>query len=93
MTLIIGVYVCEHIEKSKHSLTGKYLRTELNAKAWVLLTALVLDAVVLGAFLYLKLTTDPLVVGVGLGSMALIFGLEAIFIARKNSNKEDSDDD
>ena len=72
---------------------NEYLRTELNAKAWVLLTALVLDAVVLGAFLYLKLTSDSLVVGVGLGSMALIFGPEAIFIARKNSKKEESNDD
>jgi hypothetical protein len=58
----------------------KYLRTELNAKAWVLLTALILDAVVLGAFLYLKLTTDPLVVAVSLGGMALIFGAEWWFL-------------
>ena len=70
----------------------KHLRSELNARGWVLLTALVLDAVVLGAFLYLKLTTDPLVVGVALGSMVLIFGLEAVFIARTDRNKEESDD-
>ena len=69
----------------------KYLRTELNAKAWVLLTALVLDAVVLGAFLYLKLTTDPLVVGVGLGSMALIFGLEAWFIRNRQDHSADGE--
>ena len=30
----------------------------------------------LGAFLYLKLTTDPLVVGVSLRGMALIFAAE-----------------
>jgi len=68
----------------------RYLRAELNARAWVLLTALTLDAVVLGAFLYLKLTTDPLVVGVGVGSMALIFGLEAWFIRHREAQNSDS---
>ena len=69
----------------------KYLRTELNAKAWVLLTALILDAVVLGAFLYLKLTTDPLVVAVSLGGMALIFGAEWWFL-RKEAASDDAEE-
>jgi amino acid transporter len=69
----------------------KYLRTELNAKAWVLLTALILDAVVLGAFLYLKLTTDPLVVAVSAGGMALIFGAEWWFLRRKDSSDDESE--
>ncbi|GAB4553596.1 MAG: APC family permease [Phycisphaerales bacterium] len=69
----------------------KHLRSDLSARGWVLLTALMLDAIVLGAFIYLKITTDPLVVGVALGSMALIFGLEAVFIARTHSNKGDPD--
>ena len=68
----------------------RYLRAELNARAWVLLTTLTLDAVVLGAFLYLKLTTDPLVVGVGLGSMTLIFGLEAWYIRHRAAQSSDS---
>ncbi|RMH24252.1 MAG: APC family permease [Planctomycetota bacterium] len=67
----------------------KHLRSDLNARGWVLLTALVLDAAVLGAFLYLKLTTDPLVVGVALGSMALIFGLEAWFLRAKSAETND----
>ena len=67
----------------------KHLRSELNARGWVILTALVLDAVVLGAFLYLKLTTDPLVVGVALGSMALIFGLAAWFLRAKSTETND----
>jgi hypothetical protein len=61
----------------------KHLRKDLNARGYVLLTALVLDAVILAAFLYLKAMTDPLIVGIGTGSIALIFGLEAVFLKRK----------
>ncbi len=67
----------------------KHLRNDLGARAWVLLTALTLDAVVLGAFLYVKLTSDPLVVGVSLGSMALIFAAEWWFL-QKESESDDS---
>jgi len=58
----------------------RHLRQELGARGWVLLTALVLDAIVLGAFVYIKLTGDPLVVGVSLGGVALIFGAEWWFL-------------
>ena len=67
----------------------KHLRSELNARGWVLLTALVLDAVVLGAFLYLKLTTDPLVVVVALGSIAVVFGLEGWFLRAMSGQPDD----
>jgi amino acid transporter len=50
------------------------LRRELSARPWILLTAFALDAVVLGAFVYLKLSTDPLVVVVSLVAIALIMG-------------------
>ncbi|MBX3323905.1 MAG: APC family permease [Phycisphaeraceae bacterium] len=69
----------------------KHLRRELGARGWVLLTALALDAVVLGAFLYIKLTNDPLVVGVSVGGMALIFGAEWWFL-RKEAASRDAED-
>lgn len=69
----------------------KHLRRELGARGWVLLTALVLDAVVLGAFLYIKLANDPLVVGVSVGGMALIFGAEWWFL-RKEAASDDARD-
>mgnify|MGYP002478202675 CR=1 FL=1 len=69
----------------------KHLRRELSARGWVLLTALVLDAVVLGAFLYIKLANDPLVVGVSVGGMALIFGAEWWFL-RKEAASNDAED-
>jgi len=61
----------------------RYLRRDLDARGWVLLTALALDAVVLGAFLYIKLTTDPSVVAISLIAMALIFGMEWWFLRTK----------
>jgi amino acid transporter len=69
----------------------KHLRQDLGARGSVLLTVLVLDAVVLGAFLYIKLTTDPLVVGVSLGGMALIFAAEWWFL-RTEDVSHDSED-
>jgi len=64
------------------------LRRNLGARSWVLLTAIVLDAVVLGAFLHLRRTTDPLVVGVSLGGMGLIFAAEWWFIREENAADE-----
>ncbi len=69
----------------------KHLRQDLGARGSVLLTVLVLDTVVLGAFLYIKLTTDPLVVGVSLGGMVLIFAAEWWFL-RKEALSDDSED-
>jgi len=69
----------------------KHLRRDLGAHASVLLTALMFDAVVLGAFMFIKLTNDPLVVGVSLGGMALIFAAEWWFL-RKESAPNDATD-
>ena len=64
------------------------LRKDVGARSWVLLTALALDAIVLGAFLYLKLKTDPFVIAVSLGGMGLIFAAEWWFIRKDNSTDD-----
>jgi len=64
------------------------LRKDIGARSWVLLTAIVLDAIVLGAFLYLKLTTDPLIVGVSIGGMGLIFAAEWWFIRKEKATHD-----
>jgi amino acid transporter len=51
----------------------RHLRKDVGAKAPIVLTALVLDAVVLGAFVYMKATSDPLVLVVSAVGMGLIF--------------------
>ena len=62
----------------------RYLRKEVNAKAPIVVTAIILDSVVLGAFLWLKATSDPLIIYVGLISMILIFIGEKWFLKTKN---------
>lgn len=47
---------------------------------WVLLTALVPGAAAIGTFLCIKLINDPLIVGVSVGGMALIFSAERRFL-------------
>lgn len=63
----------------------RHLRKDVGAKAPIVLTAFVLDAIVLGAFLYLKATSDPLVLVVSVVGMAIIFGAEWWFIRRSNT--------
>ncbi|MCO6359195.1 APC family permease [Roseivirga pacifica] len=62
----------------------RYLRKEVNAKAPIVVTAIILDSVVLGAFLWLKATSDPLIIYVGLISMILIFIGEKWFLKTKD---------
>jgi amino acid transporter len=69
----------------------RYLRTDLGARGWVLLTAIVLDAVVLGAFIWIKLESDPLVVAVAAAGMAMIFSAEWWFLRRKDSSDDTSE--
>ncbi|MBT28147.1 MAG: amino acid permease [Thalassobius sp.] len=66
----------------------KHLRKEVKANATVVVTAIILDAVVLGAFLWVKGTSDILVVIVSVVLMALIFMAEKLFLnTRKTKSK------
>ncbi|WP_342868513.1 APC family permease [Hoeflea sp. AS60] len=67
------------------------LRDEIGARGWVLLTAIVLDSVVLATFATIKWQSDPSIVVVGLIGMTLVFVFERIFLAR-NPVSEGADD-
>jgi hypothetical protein len=58
----------------------RYLRKEIKASAFVLMMAIILDVVVLGAFLVVKAQTDMLVIYVSLAGMAFIFTGERLFL-------------
>ena len=60
----------------------RHLREEIGAQGWVLLTAIALDALVLTAFAAMKWQSDPLIVVVGIGGMALVFLFVGVFLAR-----------
>ena len=64
----------------------RHLRQELEAKAPILLAAIILDVVVLTTFLVVKARSDILVVIVALLAMLLVFAGERLFL-RQCSNK------
>jgi amino acid transporter len=57
-------------------------RREIGAAAWVLLTAIALDTLVLGAFAAMKLRSDPLIVAVAALSIVAVFVFERAYLAR-----------
>lgn len=58
----------------------RYLRSEIGARGAVLITAIVLDLLVLAGFLWVKIISDPLVVAVAIAAMLTIAGAEALFL-------------
>jgi len=70
----------------------RYLREKLNTTRWIPITAIVLDLVILGAFLWLKATTDTLVIWVALAGILLIFVGERLFL-RWHDTDDSNDDD
>lgn len=58
----------------------RYLRREINANACILVTAIIFDIVVLGAFLMVKASTDVLIIYVSVIGMLLIFISERLFL-------------
>ena len=60
----------------------RHLREQVSAKPWILITAIALDAVMLAAFIYAKLGSDPMVVYSGLGGIAAVIAFESAFLKR-----------
>jgi amino acid transporter len=58
-----------------------YLRREIGANALILVTAIVLDVVVLAALLVVKASTDVLVIYASLAGMLIIFAGERFFLS------------
>ncbi len=69
----------------------RHLRKEVGANATVLVIAILMDVVVLAGFLWVKATTDPLVLIVALVVMAAILLAERLFLSRSEaSNHRDN---
>lgn len=62
----------------------RYLRKDVDANLFILISAIVLDLLVLSGFLWVKITSDPLVVGVALAVMVIIAIAEMVFLKKKN---------
>ncbi|WP_372785561.1 APC family permease [Phenylobacterium sp.] len=64
------------------------LRREIGAHASVLIVAIVLDAVVLSAFLIVKFRADPVIILIATIGIATIFAFEKIYISRTPATPE-----
>ena len=60
----------------------RYLRKDIKANIWVPATAILLDLLALGGFVWVKLNTDPFVIGVAVVTMVVIAVAEQIFLKR-----------
>jgi len=58
----------------------RHLRRDVKANALVLVSAIVLDGLVLGAFLVMKAQSDPSIIVVSIIGIGLILALEALFL-------------
>lgn len=58
------------------------LRRDVDARGWILISAIVLDAIVLGAFVWIKAAIDPLIVWAGAAGIIAIFAIEGLYLRR-----------
>src|SRR5690606_14211677 len=65
----------------------RYLREDIEARAWVPVTAIVLDLLALGGFVWVKLNADPFVIGVAVVAMMIIAVVEQIFLKKTSGIK------
>ena len=63
----------------------RHLRKDVGARAWVLVSAIVLDAGALIAFLTIKGAADPAIVAIGVVAIAGIFAFERYYLAHRRS--------
>jgi hypothetical protein len=60
----------------------RYLRKDIKANVWVPVAAIGLDLLVLGGFVWVKLNTDPFVIGVAVITIIVIAAAEQIFLKK-----------
>ncbi|WP_108446340.1 APC family permease [Halomonas denitrificans] len=67
----------------------RHLREQVKARPVILLVAIGLDLVVLSGFLWVKATTDPLVLLVAAGAMVVMLVAEHAFLSRRPAQDDD----
>ncbi len=67
----------------------KYLRKEVEASSWIIIMAIILDVVVLGAFLWTKAQSDSLIVWISLFGIVLVFAAEKWFLKLHHFDEDD----
>ncbi|KUJ86386.1 MAG: amino acid permease [Halomonas sp. 54_146] len=102
-TVVLGLFLTAFFDLSRIAALGiifylimdigihwgvfRHLRKEVDANAIVLVIAILLDAIVLAGFLWVKATTDSLVLIVAAVIMVVILLAERLFLFRKGSSQ------
>lgn len=69
----------------------RYVRKEAKANGIILITAILLDVVVLGAFVWIKIQSDMLVIWASIIGLIFIFSGEKWFLAKRKLETENHD--
>ena len=78
----LGVFFYLMMDILIHYGVLRKLRDRINAKSWILITAIVLDTIIIGVFTTLKLNSDPLIVVIAFLSITAIFVFERYYLQR-----------
>lgn len=65
----------------------RYLRKDIKANVWVPGTAIVLDLLALGGFVWVKLNANPFVIGVAGAHIIVIAAAEPIFLKKLENSR------
>jgi amino acid transporter len=100
-TVIFGIFLTAFFDLSRIAALGiifylimdiavhwgilRYLRKDIKANAGILITAILLDLLVLGGFIWVKFISDPMVLIVAVITMSIIAIVETIFLRNKDS--------
>lgn len=95
-TVVLGIFLTVFFDLSRIAALGivfylimdiaihwgvlRYLLDDIKAKSWVPVTAIVLDLIVLSGFIWVKLNSDPYVIGVAVFLMILIASGEYLYL-------------
>ena len=64
----------------------RYLREDVSAKATILLSAIILDLIVLGAFLSMKLASDPMIIAISFVGIIGFFAFEKYYLSKRRTD-------
>ncbi|TMV10387.1 APC family permease [Ruegeria sediminis] len=85
----LGAFFYLVMDMAVHWGVWRNLRDQIAARGWILLTALLLDAVVLVAFTTLKWRSDPMIVIYAVVGIALVFAYERVFLDQWTKTQEE----
>lgn len=91
----LGAFLYLSMDLAIHVGVVRKLRSEINAKAWIPCTAIILDLAVLVPFLIIKMRTDPMTVAISAIVAAAIIAAQWLTIHRRSAsspNERDGDD-